>query len=92
MHKFQCLKLLETNGDSTLTLRNEPDIVATTDFSTKYIKNKRFGKFPIEKKSILVFSWTDDCFRNISVENIKSIKPLSATLRNVRDGEEKQSW
>lgn len=78
---------MEANGDSTIYLRGEPDIVATIDFSTKYIRDKRYGRFPIDKKSILVFSWSDDKFRNIGVENIKSIKPLSETLGNIRHGE-----
>lgn len=92
MNKFQVLKLMEANGDSTLTLRGEPDIVATIDFQERYIKRKRYGKYPIEKQSVLVFSWTDDKFRNINVENIKSIKPLSATLENPSYGEERKSW
>ena len=82
MNKFSCLKILQNNGDSVLTLNGEPDIVGTTDFSTKYIKNKRYGKYSIEKNSILLFSWTDDKFRNISVKEIRNIKPLSDILGN----------
>lgn len=82
MNKFSCLKMLENNGDSVLTLKEESDIVATIDFSTPYIKNKRYGKYTMEKNAILVFSWTDDKFRNIEVKNIKNIKPLSDILGN----------
>jgi hypothetical protein len=74
--------MLENNGDSVLTLKEESDIVATIDFSTPYIKNKRYGKYTMEKNAILVFSWTDDKFRNIEVKNIKNIKPLSDILGN----------
>jgi hypothetical protein len=83
MNKFSCIKILKNNGDSILTLTNEPDICATIDFSTKYIKDKRYGRYAIEKNAILVFSWTDDKFRNIEVKNVKSIKPLSEILNNV---------
>jgi hypothetical protein len=84
MNKFSCLKILQNNGDSVVTLMGEDAIVATTDFSTKYIKNKRYGKYSIEKNSILLFSWTDDKFRNINVKEVKNIKPLSDILRNQR--------
>ena len=75
------------NGDSTLILKGEPDIVATTDFDNKYIKRKKYGRFPIHKNFILMFSWTDDKFRNIEIDKIKSIKPLSSILNNVRSEE-----
>lgn len=84
MNKFSCLKIMQANGDSVLTLNSEPDIVGTTDFSTKYIKNKRYGKYSIEKNSILLFSWTDDKFRNINVKDVRNIKPLSELLGNKR--------
>lgn len=86
MNKFSCLKIMENNGDSIISLKGEPDIVGTTDFSTKYIKNKRYGRYSIEKGSILVFSWTDDKFRNIKVSDIKTIKPLSELLGNISNG------
>ena len=84
MNKFHILKMMKYNGDSTLTLKGEPDIVATIDFDNKFIKRKKYGRYPIIKTAILMFSWTDDKFRNIEIECIKSIKPLSATLNNVR--------
>lgn len=86
MNKFSCLKMLENNGDSVITIQGEPDIVATKDFDNKYIKRERRGKFSIEKNAVLVFSWTDYKFRNINVSDIKSIKPLSDILRNVDNG------
>ena len=89
MNKFQVLNLMRTNGDSVLTLLGDSDIVATTDFSNKYIKKKKFGKFTIQKDCILLYSWTDDKFRNIEFKKIKVIKPLSSILGNIRDGEER---
>jgi len=85
MNKFHILTYMKSNGDSVLTLKNEDDIVATTDFSTKYIRDKKYGRFIIRKNQILVFSWSDDKFRNLEIDVIKNIKPLSLTLRNIRD-------
>ena len=85
MNKFHILTHMKNNGDSILTLKSEDDIVATTDFSTKYIRDKKYGRFIIKKNQILVFSWTDDKFRNLEMDTIRSIKPLSTLLRNIRD-------
>jgi len=85
MNKFPILKYMRSNGDSILALNNEDDIVATTDFSTKYIRDKKYGRFNIKKNQVLVFSWTDDKFRNLDIELIKNIKPLASLLRNIRD-------
>lgn len=82
MNKFQILKQLNTFGDSVLTLKGEDAILATTDFSTKYIKDKRYGKFTIQKNCILVFSWTDDKFRNVEVGTVRDIKSLGSILQN----------
>ena len=84
MNKFHILKMMNYNGDSTIILKGEPDIVATIDFDNKYIKRKKYGRYPISKNHILMFSWTDYKFRNVEIEKIKSIKPLSAILNNVR--------
>lgn len=86
MNKFSCVKIMENNGDSILSLKGEPDIGATIDFSTKYIRDKRYGRYPIKKDCLLVFSWTDDKFRNIPIKDIKSIKPLSELLGNENHG------
>lgn len=86
MNKFSLLKILTKNGDSTITLKDEPAIVVTTDFSTPYIKNKKRQYIPMEKSNIVVWSWTDDSFRSIPVASVKTVKPLSDILDNKRDG------
>jgi len=85
MNKFHILTYMRKNGDSILTLKDEDGIVATTDFSTKYIRDKKYGRFTIKKNQILVFSWTDDRFRNLEVDIIRNIKALSSLLGNKRD-------
>jgi hypothetical protein len=87
MNKFHILKMMKFNGDSILALKEEQDIVATTDFDNKYIKRKKYGRYPIAKNSILMFSWTDYKFRNIEIDKIKNIKPLSSMLNNLRSEE-----
>lgn len=82
MNKFQCLKLLEYQGDSIVGLKGEEDICATTDFSNKYIRRQRFKRYKLEKDKILVFSWTDWKFKMLEVKNIRNIKPLSEILGN----------
>ena len=85
VNKFSILTFMRKNGDSFLALNAEDDIMATTDFSTKYIRDKKYGRFVIKKNQILVFSWTDDKFRNLEVDTIRGVKSLSSVLRNVRD-------
>ena len=82
MNKFHIIKQLRFNSDSILTIRGEDAILATTDFSETYIKKKKYGRFTIQKNCILVFSWTDDKFRNIEVNTVLSITPLSQVLQN----------
>lgn len=83
MNKFQIVKQLRNNGDSIITLGGGKEaICATLDFSEKYIKRKKAQRFTIQKDCILLFSWTDDGFKNIKVSDIKQIMPLSAVLKN----------
>ena len=57
-------------------------ILATTDFSARYIKRKKSQRFTIQKDCILLFSWTDNGFKNIKIRDIKSILPLAMVLKN----------
>ena len=83
MNKFQIIKALKNNSDSIITLFGDKEaICVTTDFSERYIKRKRSQRFTILKDCILLFSWTDDKFRNIKIRDIKSITPLANLLRN----------
>lgn len=83
MNKFQIVKALRNNGDSIITLFGDKEpIGATLEFNEKYIKKQRSQRFTIQKDCILLFSWTDNGFKNIKVRDIKSITPLSAILKN----------
>ena len=85
MNKFQVLKLLKSNGDSTITFKTEEPIVVTTDFKNDHInKTKRNRRYVMKKgpEMLLIFSWTDNKFRNIKVSDIKKIEPLSSVLKN----------
>lgn len=84
MHKFHAIKQLRFNGDSIITLGGGQEaILATTSFSERYIKRKRSQRFTMLKDSILLFSWTDDKFRHVKVQDIKTITPLSKVLNNI---------
>lgn len=83
MNKFQIVKALKSNGDSIITMFGDKEaICATTDFSARYIKRKRSQRFVILKDCILLFSWTDNSFKNIKIRDIKAITPLANLLRN----------
>lgn len=55
-------------------------IVATTDFSTKFIKNKKRPKEAEGK--LLVYCWDSDTFKQLDTSTITSIEPLSSVLKN----------
>lgn len=77
------MKQLRNNGDSIVTLKGDKEaICATLDFSERYIKRKKSQRYTIQKDCILLFSWTDNGFKNIKVHDIKSIQPLASLLRN----------
>lgn len=83
MNKFQIVKALRNNGDSIISMFGDKEaILATTDFSARYIKRKKSQRFTIQKDCILLFSWTDNGFKNIKIRDIKSILPLAMVLKN----------
>lgn len=82
MNKFQIVKQLRKNGDSIVTLANGEGICATLEFKEKYIKRQRAPRFTIKKDCILMYSWTDNSFKNVKITDIKSILPLASLLRN----------
>ena len=83
MNKFQIVNQLRNNGDSIVTLSNGNSIGATLEFGEKYIRKLRSQRFTIQKDCILLFSWTDNAFKNIKVADIRSITPLAKMLNNI---------
>ena len=82
MNKFYALKQLRANGDSQVLLKSGEGLLVTTDFSAKYIRNKKYSRFTMQKTSILVFSWSDNKFRQLNTIDIHKIVPLSTILKN----------
>lgn len=83
MYKNRLVKLLKEQGDSTLILKGEDPIVATSDFRNKYIRAHGHMKLP--DKGVLVWDWTNNRKRVINPESVIRAIPLSKTLNNVRE-------
>ena len=90
MTKEELKKRVSKAGDATITYRspNSRKVkynVCTLDFSTPYIQDKK-QKVQEREGLVLFFCWDTDSFRMIRPENVISVVPLSATLRNDRNG------
>lgn len=86
MDRAELIRILKQNGDSIINYNSSKSgkyryTVCTTDFSTKYIKEK--GE-PRERSdgSVLVFAWDADSFKHIDPNNVTSVQPLSSELQN----------
>lgn len=87
MNKYLVVKMLKNNGDSIISIKGDQPICGTIDFSTPYIKAKRRSAIINTKKdTVLLWSWTDDAYRELSIKDIKRIEPLSELLGNVKNG------
>ena len=87
MNKKKALHLMTEFGDAILEFNDgRKPILATTDFSNKYIKSiRRTEKFAL-RGNILMFNWTNNMFAAVPTHVIRNITPLTSILRNVRDG------
>lgn len=86
MERSELIKLLKKHGDAVVNYTSSNSnkfryTVCTTDFSTKYIKEK--GE-PRERNdgSVLVFAWDADSFKHLDPASVTSVKPLSDELQN----------
>jgi hypothetical protein len=62
-------------------------MVATTDFSTPYVARKLENlRKPrtLAPDEVMVYSWTSDKFRVVSLPKVKRMSPLGAVLKNRR--------
>jgi hypothetical protein len=90
MEKQELVRLLKEYGDAIVNYRSENSRklkynVCTLDFSTPYIKNKKNRSTEAEG-TLLVFCWDSDSFKMLKHENVTSVLPLSAILKNTRHG------
>ena len=76
---------MNTHGDAFIYYYNSKGkqrfIIGTIDFSTRYIANK--PQQPLEiPNAILVFCWDTDKFKQVRLNTVFNIVPLSSVLRN----------
>lgn len=88
MKKETLKQLMDEYGDATITFRstNSQKLkynVCTTDFDNAYIQSKGL-KAQETEDTVLMWCWDCDAFRLIKVDTIRSVIPLSATLKNDR--------
>ena len=73
-------------GDAIITYRSQNSRrlkynVCTIDFDNRYIQSKRNRARP-NQHQVLLFCWDTDSYRLLIPENVTSIVPLQAILRN----------
>lgn len=86
MNKEELRQLVEEAGDAIITYKspNSKKVkynVCTVDFTTPYIRDKT-NRAKEDDGSLLMFCWDTDSFRLMKPENVKSVVPLAAVLRN----------
>ena len=88
MKKEELKAKLDEAGDAVITYRSQNSrklkyIVCTADFSTEYIRQKR-NRAKEGNHTVLLFCWDTDSYRLLRPNNVTSIVPLSAILKNKR--------
>ena len=88
MKKDDCVKKLDEAGDAIVTYRRQNSRrlkynVCTSDVDNKYIQSKKNRAKPSQKQ-VLLFCWDTDSYRLLQPDNVTSIVPLSAILKNDR--------
>lgn len=86
MTKEELKNLLIEYGDATITYRSPNSNrlkynVCTLDFDNNYIQSKN-NRSTETDETLLMFCWDCDAFRLMKAEHVKSVVPLSATLKN----------
>jgi hypothetical protein len=86
MTKEELKALLLEYGDATITYRSANSNklkynVCTADFNNTYIQSKN-NRSTETDDTVLLFCWDCDAFRLMKAENVKSVVPLSAILKN----------
>ena len=86
MKKEELASLVTEYGDAVITYRSENSRklkynVCTLDFTTPYIQNKR-NRAKESDRTLLLFCWDTDSYRLLKPDNVTSVDPLSAILKN----------
>jgi hypothetical protein len=89
MKKEEFIAQVERCGDAIITYRSQNSRrlkynVCTLDFDNKYIQSKRNRARP-NNRQVLLFCWDTDSYRLLMPENVTSIVPLQAILKNDRN-------
>ena len=89
MRKDEFIRQVDKCGDAIITYRSQNSRrlkynVCTLNFDNKYIQSKRNRARPNEKQ-VLLFCWDTDSYRLLMPENVTSIVPLQAILKNDRN-------
>jgi len=89
MKKEEFIHQVDGYGDAIITYRSQNSRrlkynVCTLNFDNKYIQSKRNRARPNEKQ-VLLFCWDTDSYRLLMPENVTSIVPLQAILKNDRN-------
>jgi hypothetical protein len=89
MKKEEFIRQVDRYGDAIITYRSQNSRrlkynVCTLNFDNKYIQSKRNRARPNEKQ-VLLFCWDTDSYRLLMPENVTSIVPLQAILKNDRN-------
>ena len=89
MKKEEFISQVDRYGDAIITYRSQNSRrlkynVCTLNFDNKYIQSKRNRAKP-NNKQVLLFCWDTDSYRLLMPENVTSIIPLQAILKNDRN-------
>tara|TARA_B100001778_G_C18594500_1_gene633929 strand:- start:2012 stop:2284 length:273 start_codon:yes stop_codon:yes gene_type:complete len=89
MKKDDFVKKLNDAGDAIVTYRSQNSRrlkynVCTMDFDNKHIQTKRNRARP-NQRQVLLFCWDTDSYRLLMPDNVTSIVPLAAILKNDRN-------
>ena len=88
MKKDDFVRKIDDAGDAIVTYRSQNSRrlkynVCTRDLDNKYIQSKKNRARP-NQKQVLLFCWDTDSYRLLQPENVTSIVPLAAILKNDR--------
>ena len=89
MEKGKFKDIVHEYGDAVITYRSTNSRklkynVCTLNFDNKYIQSKRNRARP-NNRQVLLFCWDTDSYRLLMPENVTSIVPLQAILKNDRN-------